>query len=150
MQIRVGNRIGSAALVADGLHARTDGLTSLAVLLAVGGARFGFPLVDPIIGILIGIAILFITWDATKRVWARLMDAVEPELLAQVETAVNQHPAVTQVEQLRLRWLGHQLHGDVRLVLQETADPASILAEIRHQLAHDLPKLTDLTIEVGK
>jgi cation diffusion facilitator family transporter len=150
MQIRVGNRIGSAALVADGLHARTDGLTSLAVLLAVGGAWFGYPLVDPIIGILIGIAILFITWDATKRVWARLMDAVEPELLAQVETAVNQHPAVTQVEQLRLRWLGHQLHGDVRLVLQETADPASILAEIRHQLAHDLPKLTDLTIEVGK
>jgi divalent metal cation (Fe/Co/Zn/Cd) transporter len=78
------------------------------------------------------------------------MDAVEPELLAQVETAVNQHPAVTQVEQLRLRWLGHQLHGDVCLVLQETADPTSILAEIRHQLAHDLPKLTDLTIEVGK
>jgi divalent metal cation (Fe/Co/Zn/Cd) transporter len=66
-----------------------------------------------------------------------------------VETAGRQNPTVIQIDQLRLRWLGHQLHGDVRLVLLETADPASILAEIRHQLAHDLPKLTDLTIEVS-
>src|SRR5690606_8955474 len=65
-QIRVGKRIGSAAMVADGMHARTDGLTSLAVLIAVAGSWLGYPIVDPIVGILIGIAILFITWDATK------------------------------------------------------------------------------------
>ena len=89
MQIGVGKRIGSAALVADGLHARTDGLTSLAVLLAAGGAWLGLPLVDPIIGLLIGVAILFITWDATKRMWFRLMDAIEPEIVESVETAVT-------------------------------------------------------------
>jgi divalent metal cation (Fe/Co/Zn/Cd) transporter len=66
-----------------------------------------------------------------------------------VETAVSQHPAVTQVEQLRLRWFGHQLHGDVHLVLQSAADPVTALADIRHQLSHDVPKLTDLTIEVS-
>ncbi|MDX1686725.1 MAG: cation diffusion facilitator family transporter [Candidatus Promineifilaceae bacterium] len=50
LQIRVGRKIGSAAMVADGLHARTDGLTSLAVLLAAGGSWLGYPIVDPIIG----------------------------------------------------------------------------------------------------
>ena len=66
-------------MVADGLHARTDGLTSLAVLIAVIGSWLGYPIVDPIIGILIGIAILFITRDALKTMWYRLMDAVDPE-----------------------------------------------------------------------
>ncbi|MCA9931743.1 MAG: cation transporter, partial [Anaerolineales bacterium] len=77
LQIRVGNRIGSAALIADGLHARIDGLTSLAVLFAVGGAWLNLPLLDPIIGLGIGAVILLITWDAMKRIWFRLMDAVE-------------------------------------------------------------------------
>jgi cation diffusion facilitator family transporter len=111
MQIRVGNRIGSEALVADGLHARTDGLTSLAVLLAAIGSWLGFPLVDPIIGLLIGVAILFITWDATKRIWRRLMDGVEPAIVDTVEAVALGIPAVDSVERLRLRWLGHQLQG---------------------------------------
>ncbi|MCA9946634.1 MAG: cation transporter, partial [Anaerolineales bacterium] len=88
LQIRTGRKIGSAALVADGLHARTDGLTSLAVLLAAGGTWLGFPIVDPIIGILIGIAILFITKDAIITMWYRLMDAIEPEYMDQAEEIV--------------------------------------------------------------
>src|SRR6476661_3415362 len=60
---RVGNEIGSAALVADGQHARADGLTSLAVLVGVVGVWLGFPLADPLVGILITIAILFIVKD---------------------------------------------------------------------------------------
>ena len=77
LQIRVGKRIGSAALVSDGLHARTDGLTSLAVLVAAGGAWLGFPIVDPIVGILIGVVVLFVGWGATKRIWGRLMAAAK-------------------------------------------------------------------------
>ena len=149
MQIRVGKRIGSAALVADGLHARTDGLTSLAVLIAAGGAWLGFSLIDPIIGLLIGVAILFITWDATKRMWFRLMDAVEPEIMDTVETAVSAHPQVQSIERLRLRWVGHQLHGDIQILLQPTANPATTLQDIRHSLHHELPKLTDFIVELA-
>lgn len=148
MQIRVGNRIGSAALVADGLHARTDGLTSLAVLLAVGGAWLGFPLLDPLTGLVIGVAILFITWDAMKRVGTRLMDGIEPELAARVEMTINQQPGVQQINRLRLRWLGHQLQGDVRLALQPASDHQAVLHDVRHALAHAVPELTDLTIEI--
>lgn len=149
MQIRVGKRIGSAALVADGLHARTDGLTSLAVLLAAAGAWLGFSMADPIIGIMIGVAILFITWDAAKRMWLRLMDAVEPEIFAALETAVAQQPGVQAIERLRLRWIGHQLQGDLRLILDNPAAASAVKQEIRHTLRHTLPKLADLTIEIS-
>lgn len=148
MQIRVGNRIGSEALIADGLHARTDGLTSLAVLLAAVGSWLGYPLADPIIGLLIGVAILFITWDAGKRIGRRLMDGVEPQIVDQVEAAIVAHPAVASVERLRLRWLGHQLQGDVRLSLSLPADSRRVKQEVRHAVSHAAPKLTDLTIEL--
>ena len=148
LQIRVGNRIGSAALIADGLHARTDGLTSLAVLIAAGGAWLNVPLLDPIIGLGIGVVILLITWDTTKRIWVRLMDGVEPELVGVVETAVTQIPHVQEIKQLRLRWLGHQLQGDLRLQLKPGADSEAAKADIRHVLSHDLPKLSDFVIEI--
>ncbi len=148
MQIRVGKRIGSEALIADGLHARTDGLTSLAVLLAAGGARLGFPLADPIIGLGIGVAILFITWDATKRIWYRLMDAVEPEIMDQVEAAVTRHTGVQSIKRLRLRWVGHQLHGDVALSILPSANYYTVKQELRYTIGQVAPKLTDLTIEL--
>src|SRR5215216_7515366 len=79
-RIRVGKEIGSAALVADGYHARTDGFTSLAVLVGVIGARFGFPLLDPLIGLGIGAAILGIVWKSAQEMWNRMMDAIDPEI----------------------------------------------------------------------
>lgn len=148
VQIRVGKRIGSAALVADGLHARTDGLTSLAVLLAAAGSWLGFSLADPIIGLIIGVAILFITWDASKRMWFRLMDAVEPETVTRVEKAVIQQPGVASINRLRLRWIGHQLQGDIQLQLQGEYREQAIKHDVRHALAHAVPKLTDLIIEI--
>lgn len=149
MQIRVGKRIGSEALISDGLHARTDGLTSLAVLVAAGGAWLGFPLVDPIVGILIGIAILFISWDATKRIWRRLMDSVEPELTESVERVVENRPNIAAIIQLRLRYVGHKLHGDMRLQLSDASLATATIADVRHQLGHDVPQLADLVIEVA-
>jgi divalent metal cation (Fe/Co/Zn/Cd) transporter len=77
-RIRVGRQIGSAALVADGLHARTDGFTSLAVLFGAGGVAVGFPLANPIVGLLITIAILAVLRTAVRDVFRRLMDAVDP------------------------------------------------------------------------
>ena len=71
-RIRVGRRIGSAALVADGLHARTDGFTSLAVVLGAGGVAAGWQLADPIVGLLITVAIVVVRCcsAATITWWA--------------------------------------------------------------------------------
>ncbi len=131
-RIRVGRTIGSAALVADGLHARTDGLTSLAVVVGALGVWLGFPLADPIVGVLITVAILVVLRTAARDVFSRLLDGVDPGLLDRAEQALAAEPGVVGVRRLRMRWIGHHLHADAELDI----DPNVSLAQA-HRLAHD-------------
>ncbi|WP_407686640.1 cation diffusion facilitator family transporter [Mycobacterium sp. HUMS_1102779] len=148
-RIRVGRRIGSAALVADGLHARIDGFTSLAVLFAAGGVALGFPLADPIIGLVITVAILAVLRTAVRDVFRRLLDGVDPELVETARTTLGARPGVRSVRSVRMRWIGHRLHADAELDI----DPALSLAEAHriahdaeHDLMHTVPKLTTAMI----
>ncbi len=151
LQIRTGRNIGSAALVADGLHARTDGMTSLAVLLAAGGTWLGFPIVDPIIGILIGIAILFITKDAIVTMWYRLMDAIEPEYLDQAEGVIKRQPGVESLCRLRMRWMGHRLQAEATIAVDPhltTLESHQIAEQVRHELFHQIPTLSEVIVHI--
>jgi cation diffusion facilitator family transporter len=130
-RIRVGRQIGSAALVADGLHARTDGFTSLAVLLGAAGVALGWHAADPIIGLLITVAILGVLRSAVRQVGARLMDAVDPRLVADATAAVLGVEGVHQVREIRIRWIGHTLRAEV----DATVDAALSLIEA-HDIAH--------------
>jgi cation diffusion facilitator family transporter len=144
-RVRVGRRIGSAALVADGLHARTDGFTSLAVLLGAGGVALGVPAADPVVGLLITVAILFVLRDAAREVYRRLMDAVEPELLAAAETALRGTPGVRSVGELRMRWIGHSLRAEVEVVVDPDLplrEGHLIAHEAEHRLLHAVPRLS--------
>ena len=131
-RIRVGRRIGSAALVDDGLHARTDGFTSLAVLLGAGAVALGFPLADPVIGLVITVAILAVLRTAARDVFRRLMDGVDPTYVDAAEAALAAEPGVTGVRSVRMRWIGHRLHADAEL----DVDPGLGLSEA-HRIAHD-------------
>ncbi|WP_022887449.1 cation diffusion facilitator family transporter [Glaciibacter superstes] len=111
-RIRVGQKIGSAALVADGVHARTDGFTSLAVVIGALGVMLGFPLADPIVGLIISAAIIVLLWGTVRSIGRRLMDGIEPELLDRAEHALQHIEQVTAVTEIRLRWVGHRLQGD--------------------------------------
>jgi cation diffusion facilitator family transporter len=148
-RMTVGRRIGSAALVADGLHARTDGFTSLAVVLSAIGVAAGWPQADPVVGLLITVAILYVLRDAATQVWRRLMDAVDPELLDRAESVLAQSPGVERVSRLHLRWVGHVLIGeatievDDALTLREAHD---IAEQAEHRLLHELPRLHRVTI----
>lgn len=151
LQIRTGRIIGSDAMIADGLHARTDGLTSLAVLLAAGGTLLGFPILDPIIGILIGVAILFITRDATVRMWYRLMDAVDPTLVDQIEHHVSEVEGVLQVERLRVRWVGHQLFAEMAIVVDKKlslVESHQIAEQVQTALHKSVRHLNEVVIHV--
>lgn len=151
LQIRVGRKIGSAAMITDGLHARTDGLTSLAVLIAVIGTYFGYPIVDPIIGLLIGVAILFITRDAMVTMWYRLMDAIDPAVVDQIERIARAVPGVMRVQSTRVRWLGHRLQVETHVVVDEdlpTRASHRIAEEVRHALFHDQPHLSLVDVHI--
>jgi len=151
LQIRVGQKIGSAALVADGQHARTDGLTSLAVLLAAGGTWLGFPILDPIIGLIIGLAILFIARDATMTIWYRLMDAIEPDILSKAEAAITAQPEIKALERLRMRWVGHRLHAEIYIAVDPNltvAEGHDVGEQLRHALFHEIGNLAEVMVHV--
>ena len=148
-RIRVGRRIGSAALVADGLHARTDGFTSLAVLFGAGGVALGFPLADPIIGLLITVAILAVLRTAVRDIFRRLMDGVDPALVDSAEAALAAEPGVTEVRSVKMRWIGHRLHADAELDIDPAtslADAHRIAHEAEHTLTHAVPKLSSALV----
>jgi cation diffusion facilitator family transporter len=143
-RITTGRRIGSAALVADGLHARTDGFTSLAVLAGAGGLAIGWRWADPVVGLLITAAILMVGWQAAREVGRRLMDSVDPALTEQAEATLRATPGVLAVGQVRLRWVGRTLRAECEI----SVDPAcsivqahDVAVSAEHALIHAIPRL---------
>lgn len=150
-RINIGKQIGSAALVADGYHARTDGFTSLAVLAGVIGVWLGFPLFDPIIGILIGVAILVIVWNSARDMYFRIMDAVDPEITHLVEHTAEDVERVISVHDVAIRWVGHRQRAELHITVNcelPTHESHHIAEDVRHELFHVLPALVDVTVHV--
>ncbi|MEU0087646.1 cation diffusion facilitator family transporter [Streptomyces sp. NPDC006274] len=150
-RIRTGRRIGSAALVADGLHARTDGFTSLAVLLGAGGAALGLRWADPVVGLLITVAILLVLKDAAREVCRRLMDSVDPALVETAERALRGVEGVLDTGQVRMRWIGHALRAEADIVVAPhlTVVQAHALAvAAEHALIHAVPRMTAATVHI--
>lgn len=148
-RITVGREIGSAALVADGLHARTDGFTSLAVVAGAAGVAFGFPVADPIVGLGITVAILFVLRDAAKEVFRRLLDAVDPASVELAERTALGVDGVLGARELRMRWIGHHLRAELAVTVAAdlTVEAAHALAhEVEHRLLHTIPRLTAVVI----
>lgn len=152
LRIRVGRTIGSAALVADGYHARTDGLTSLAVVAGTLGVAAGYPLADPIVGLLITGVILVVLKQATAQMLGRLMDAVEPEVVEQVENVAQSVPDVQSVDRLRVRWLGHALEASMAITVDcdmTVSEGHRVSEEVRHRLVHEVRRLDTAVIHVN-
>jgi cation diffusion facilitator family transporter len=143
-RISTGRRIGSAALVADGLHARTDGFTSLAVLVAAGGAALGWWWVDPAVGLLVAVAIAVVLVGAGRSVLGRLLDATDPAVVARVGALARQVSGVLDVEEVRLRWSGHGQLAELTVVVDRGLSLVAahtIAHDIEHRLLHAVPRL---------
>jgi cation diffusion facilitator family transporter len=150
-RIRIGRQIGSAALIADGYHARVDGWTSLAVLVGALGVWAGYPLADPIAGLLISAAIFVIVWQSARAVLLRVLDGVESEVLDEIHHAAGHVPRVEDVTDVRARWNGHRLHVDVSVTVPgglSVAEGHDVAREVRHQLLHHLPHLGSVNVHV--
>lgn len=150
-RITVGREIGSAALVAEGQHARTDGLGSLAVLAGALGVWLGFPLADPLIGLLITLIIFKIGWDSGKSLFTRLLDGVDPEVIDEVRHAAKHVPGVEDIAEVRVRWIGHHLLVEVNIAVRSDLSVEQgheIAKDVRHQLLHDLQYLSNATIHI--
>jgi cation diffusion facilitator family transporter len=150
-RIKIGTEIGSAALVADGYHARADGFTSLAVLFGALGIWMGYPLADPLVGLFITIAILRIVQDASKSVLFRMLDGVEPDIVDEIYQVVNKIEEVRDITEVRVRWLGHRLHAEVNIAvdpLLSVEEGHAIALEVQHRMMHGLGYLSNVVVHV--
>ncbi len=150
-RIRVGRRIGSAALEADGIHARTDGVTSLLVLVGAIAVTFGLHWADAVVALLITLALLIVGYQAVLSVGQRLLDAVDPVVVERIAESVAAVDGVVEVTEVRARWAGHRLLAQVRLSVDGSSSVATaheISEAAHHSLLHQLPNLSDAIIHV--
>jgi cation diffusion facilitator family transporter len=150
-RIRVGRRISSEALIADGQHARADALTSLAVVAAGIGAAFGADWVDPAAGLVVAATILVLLRHAGTRVFGRILDAVDPSLVEQTESVVGSVEGVASTDNVRMRWHGHRM----LITLVAAVDPNltvrrghEIAQTITHDLIHAFPFTVDVLVHI--
>jgi len=150
-RIRVGKEIGSAALVADGYHARIDGFTSLAVLFGAIGVIIGFPLADPIIGLLITLTILKIVWDSVKKVFTRLLDGVEPEYIDEIRHSLSYVKRIREILNIKARWSGHQLLAEVYISVDSNinvVEAHSIIEEVEHEIMDHIKYVSNVVVDI--
>lgn len=150
-RIRVGMVIGSEALITDGRHARTDALTSLAVVLAGVGAAFGLSWVDPVAGLVVAVPILWLLTRSARRIFRRLIDGIEPEVIATAASSIARVDGVDSVENLRARWNGHQLRISASIAVQSTLtvkEGHDIAHAAEHELHHAFATPVVATIHV--
>lgn len=150
-RIRTGRHIGSAALEADGLHARTDGITSLLVLAGAIGVALGADWADPVVGLVIAAAIAVVGWQAARSISWRLLDAVDPSLIDEIRGVAATTPGVITVSEVRARWMGHRLLAQVRLGVDGTlrvTEAHDIADQAHHRLLHEVTNLSDAIIHV--
>jgi cation diffusion facilitator family transporter len=152
VRIRVGRGIGSAALVADGYHARTDTLASFGVIVAAVASWLGAPIVDPLVGLVITGLIGWILVLTARQVLRRLMDAVEPEVIGTMEQVAAGVDGVRAVDWARARWVGHRLSGELAVTVDAdltVADGHEVSEEVHHALLHALPHLEEATVHLN-
>ena len=148
-RMRVGREIGSAALVADGLHARADGFTSLGVVAGAVGVGLGFPAADPVAGLIIAALIVSVLWSAGRDVLQRMLDAMDPAIAREAQAVLAEVDGVEAVGAMRLRWIGHRMHAEAEVMVDEglSIGAAHDIAEAaRHALLHEVPHLSSAII----
>ena len=150
-RIKVGKEIGSAALIADGNHARVDGWTSLAVVAGAAGIWLGYPLADPLVGVVITAVIFYIVLDSAKMVFTRVLDGVEPGVIEELHHAAGHVKGVEGVGQIRARWIGHKLYAEINVCVDPSASVSKgheIAEEVSRQMLHHVPQLGKATVHI--
>lgn len=150
-RIHVGRQISSAALIADGHHARADALTSLAVVAAGIGAALGADWMDPVAGLIVAAMIILLLKNSATRVFGRLLDAVDPTHVDHARDISAGVEGVKSVDEIRMRWHGHRMLITLTAAVDADASVREghrIAQEITHQLIHGFPFKTEVLVHI--
>ena len=126
---RVGSRLGSSILVADASHTASDALVSIGVIISLVFVKLGFPLADPVVALLVTLAIITTAWGVFKQASVTLSDAsrIAPSRICTVALAV---PGVLGCHSIRTRGSEAEVYVDLHVQV----DPQVSVAE-GHEIA---------------
>jgi cation diffusion facilitator family transporter len=150
-KMRVGRSIGSQPLIADGRHARIDALASVAAFAGLLGVKLGWRGADPIAGLLITVAIVAIAWDASRHVLARVLDAVDPEIVDRIMHVASETEGVAGLGRVQARWAGRSLYVSLTVAVDgnlSVADAHAVGEAVHHQVLHELPGVAQVDVHV--
>lgn len=142
-KIRVGRAIGSTALAADGVHSRIDALVSAGAFVGIGLAALGLAKADPIAGLAITGMIVYILGGTVRQLVLRMMDAVDPVLVDELEAAARRVDGVLGVHDVRARWVGRELVAVMHLDCDADAtlrDAHELAQRVEHEVSHVVPE----------
>lgn len=141
-KVRVGRGIGSESLQADGIHSRIDAVVSAGAFVGIGLAGLGLKIADPIVGVLITFAIVYVLAGTVKQLYYRMMDAVDPTIVDEITNAAASVSGVLQVHDVRVRWVGRELVAVMHVAMnpKSTLEEAHSLAlRVEDSVCHEVP-----------
>ncbi len=148
-RLKVGKEIRSLALMAEGHHARVDALTSLGVVVGLGLVALGFPLADPIVGLIITAFIFSIVFEVGKDIVPRIVGKADADEIEEIRSVAKKIEGVKGVGGIKLQWLGHRCFADVCIAVSPliaVSEAHRITEGVRHELLHHISALVDVTI----
>ena len=147
------DRIGSGALLADAWHHRSDAMSSVGSLIGIAGARLGFPILDPLAGILICFFIFKAAYDIFKDALRKMVDeSVEEDIVTELREKILQEEGVLEVDDIRTRVFGARYYVDVEIAADgnQSLSEAHDIAERVHDHMEELfPDIKHIMVHVN-
>jgi cation diffusion facilitator family transporter len=146
----------SHALEADALHFSSDLWASLAVLVGLGGVRFGFPKADAVAALVVAVLVCVAGWRLGRRTIDTLTDVAPQGTSAAIATIAARVPGVVRVETVRAREVGEKTFTDLKVAVNRTlpldrvnAIKGAVTAAIQTQMPQAEPTVTTTPVALG-
>jgi cation diffusion facilitator family transporter len=148
----VARRIDSDLLMANAWHHRSDAVSSIVVLLGVGGALLGFTWLDLVAALIVGAMVGKIGWDLGWGAMRELVDeALEEEKVGEIRQAIVSLPGVSSIHMLRTRRQGHEAMADVHVQVApwiSVSEGHMVALAVEDRIRETVPEVTDITVHI--
>ncbi|AGB41459.1 cation diffusion facilitator family transporter [Halobacteroides halobius DSM 5150] len=150
--IHIGEKINSKGLIADAHHHRSDAFSSIAALIGAGGAKLGFPILDPIAGLIVALFIAKVGVEILQDAIDELMDAIpNQDKMSGIVDQVNSLERVITVGDIKLRTYGPYLYVDLNVVVNNeltVVEGHKIAVEVKKRIKNLYPKVEEVMVHI--
>ena len=146
-------KLDSSAFKADAWHHRSDAMSSVGAFAGIGLARLGFPIMDPIAGLVIAVLILKVAYDIFKDAIAKMLDtSVGKDFERSVRKFIEEQPDVRHIDVLRTRQFGNRIYVDLEIAVRRDmslVEAHNIAENVHRNVEKEFPNVKHIMIHVN-